>query len=395
LYLQKKPDIELIIKNAEDNLPHWEEAIREFEIRFSNMPFSVDVENKADAVLNAKTPSIKFKYKGKDIPRDKLVEDVLSQGEKRAFYLLNVIFQIKSRKLENKRTLFIVDDIADSFDYRNKYAIVEYLKDLSRVENFYVIVLTHNFDFFRTLRSRILFRPFNNTHSYVAERTDSQIFLIPAVNKNVIDPFANWRLGVNNNQKHLIACVPFVRNLIEFKFGTNHKYFIQLTHVLHIKQQDTVNDVNATVDISIADIEPIFNEVLSGIKFTFDNKDTLKLVAVIDSVAEGIIHEKNTDTIILEDKIILAISIRLKAEKFMLSIMSDIETIDDNQTGYLIRTYKERFRDQEGQNDIIKTLETVGIITPENIHLNSFMYEPILDMGIDELIRLYGAVSSF
>ena len=30
--------------------------------------------------------------------------------------------------------------------------------------------------------------------------------------------------------------------------------------------------------------------------------------------------------------------------------------------------------------------------TPENIHLNAFMYEPILDMDIVELLNLYGQV---
>ena len=33
-------------------------------------------------------------------------------------------------------------------------------------------------------------------------------------------------------------------------------------------------------------------------------------------------------------------------------------------------------------------------MTPENIHLNSFMYEPILDMSDDHLRVLYEEVSS-
>jgi hypothetical protein len=31
-------------------------------------------------------------------------------------------------------------------------------------------------------------------------------------------------------------------------------------------------------------------------------------------------------------------------------------------------------------------------MTPENIHINSFMYEPILDMGIDDLKGIYERV---
>lgn len=37
-------------------------------------------------------------------------------------------------------------------------------------------------------------------------------------------------------------------------------------------------------------------------------------------------------------------------------------------------------------------LNEVNIMTPEHIHVNSFMYEPILDMDIVELHRLYQAI---
>ena len=50
---------------------------------------------------------------------------------------------------------------------------------------------------------------------------------------------------------------------------------------------------------------------------------------------------------------------------------------------------------QFGDKDIIKVLEKVNIMTPENIHLNSFMYEPILDMDIVELLNLYKIVAKF
>ena len=34
-------------------------------------------------------------------------------------------------------------------------------------------------------------------------------------------------------------------------------------------------------------------------------------------------------------------------------------------------------------------LDRVALMTPENIHLNSFMYEPIIDMGEGQLRKLY------
>ena len=40
----------------------------------------------------------------------------------------------------------------------------------------------------------------------------------------------------------------------------------------------------------------------------------------------------------------------------------------------------------------INVLQRVVLMTPENIHLNSFMYEPILDMSDGHLRKLYGEV---
>jgi hypothetical protein len=36
----------------------------------------------------------------------------------------------------------------------------------------------------------------------------------------------------------------------------------------------------------------------------------------------------------------------------------------------------------------------VVLMTPENIHVNSFMYEPILDMSDEHLRKLYGDVAA-
>jgi hypothetical protein len=48
-------------------------------------------------------------------------------------YILNIIFEVKARIKANQETIFIVDDIADSFDYKNKYAIIEYLKEILEI----------------------------------------------------------------------------------------------------------------------------------------------------------------------------------------------------------------------------------------------------------------------
>ena len=43
----------------------------------------------------------------------------------------------------------------------------------------------------------------------------------------------------------------------------------------------------------------------------------------------------------------------------------------------------------KAEDDKIKLLEQVNLMTPENIHFNSFMYEPILDMSDEHLRQLY------
>jgi hypothetical protein len=51
-----------------------------------------------------------------------------------------------------------------------------------------------------------------------------------------------------------------------------------------------------------------------------------------------------------------------------------------------VRKFKKEFPTEKAG---IKVLERVALMTPENIHLNSFMYEPILDMSDEHLRRLY------
>lgn len=223
LYKSKEKNLEAIIQKAKDGKSAWESAIAEFENRFSNVPFKISISNKADAVLNNQAPSIDFSFQGKPVERKTMVDNILSQGEKRAFYLLNVIFEIKSRQLQNKETVFIIDDIADSFDYKNKYAIVEYLNDLNKDSNFYSIILTHNFDFYRTITSRLGLLRDSRKH---AIKTTDGISLIKEVYQQ--PPFKTWmdclksrqyydkNFTVDHARKHILALIPFVRNLIDY-----------------------------------------------------------------------------------------------------------------------------------------------------------------------------------
>ncbi len=395
IYSSKKEEIQKIIIEANNESDEWKSTINTFKRRFVGLPFEIEVSNKKDSVLGLNKPELAIYFVDHDtarkefVERDFLAQKVLSQGEKRAFYLLNIIFEIQARLIKGQETLFVIDDIADSFDYKNKYAIVEYLKDLSNDENFYSIILTHNFDFFRTIHSRILHGRYRGTHSLIAEKLTDEIKLISAEEKNIITPFESWRQNVSSNEKHLVACIPFVRNLIEFKDGQQSDGYRFLTHTLHRKTQDGA--VKATADITIADLQAPFLNVLSDAIFTFTNTNK-KIVDVIEEQITAIKGAENSGSIVLEDKVVLAIGIRLKAEEYMWSKVTKQDPINGSQTGILFGRYKQDFKGKEIHKKVIETLESVNIMTPENIHLNSFMYEPILDMGIDDLKSLHDEV---
>ncbi len=93
-----------------------------------------------------------------------------------------------------------------------------------------------------------------------------------------------------------------------------------------------------------------------------------------------------------ENKIVLSIAIRLFAEKYMVEKINDqafLDSISSNQTPKLLQRYSELFNNDEKQ---IKIINRVILMTPENLHLNSFMYEPILDMSDEHLKALYSDV---
>ena len=63
--------------------------------------------------------------------------------------------------------------------------------------------------------------------------------------------------------------------------------------------------------------------------------------------------------------------------------------IKQNQTPSLLKRFAADFG---GKHETVKTLRKVVLMTPENIYLNAFMYEPILDMSDDSLKALYSEV---
>ena len=386
-----------------DDTP-WKKALEIYDKRFS-VPYKMEIVNLKGAVIGESIPKVEFSFTEGDktvqMSRDKLDElDTLSQGEKRALYLLNIIFEVEEIKRKHEEVLFIVDDIADSFDYKNKYAIVEYLYEIAQDDRFSMIILSHNFDFYRTVSSRLGL----NRKNRLCAGTDDKGIVLTAEHYQK-QPFSQWK--EHPTRKNVIAMIPFVRNLVEYgrdlkvclddheNEGVNDDFNL-LTMLLHEKSE--------TANMRFSDLKSIYKAYLGIDEFEADVEPDKHIIEALYEICD---HLTEADAE-LENKVLLAMAIRHKAETFMKNELraytgqlswrknrraNETGTSNQfllmveqkgNQTRELLNGYK-----QFGEEKAVSILEDVAIMTPENIHLNSFMYEPIMDMDILELIALY------
>lgn len=156
----------------------------------------------------------------------------------------------------------------------------------------------------------------------------------------------------------------------------------KLTSLLHWKPD--------TATITIADLDQIYHRLFSPLGAPRNHPG-----AVVDLIQN---EAKKCTTagvgVNFENKIVLAIAIRLCAEKFMIAQIANptfVNAITRNQTPILFKEFRRLF---PTKSEAIRILNDVMLTTPENIHLNSFMYEPILDMSDEHLRGLYNEVLS-
>lgn len=381
-YASAKDVIAETAKQALEEKTKWAAVVTQFNERFY-VPFKLVVQNQQDVILKGETPKIVFEFQDGQgtcgVEEDKLLQ-VLSQGEKRALYILNVLFEIQARLESTQQTLLIIDDIADSFDYKNKYAIIEYFNDISKIPFFRLVFLTHNFDFHRTISSRLQIA--RSRRLFAKKNQGTLSFVEEKYQKN---PFLIWKSGLAKKSSFLVACIPFVRNLAEYCHGVTSPHYLKLTSLLHIKSDSRT--------LTVGDLEALFKAtLLDQATLTLPNPEKSVMQLIYDEAEE--LAAKADDDVELESKVILSIGIRLRAEELMIAKINDaafVESISSNQTFEL---YSRFSLDFPNARDHIVVLSQVNLMTPENIHLNSFMYEPILDMSALHLCDLYRKVKA-
>ncbi|WP_416440570.1 hypothetical protein ACH3O9_11585 [Leeuwenhoekiella sp. A16] len=380
-YEEKKNRLQEIISASKKEFELWTKIILTFNSRF-HVPFEVNIVNQEDIILKKETANLNFDYadRGEEAikqNRENLLT-ILSKGEQRAYFILHFLFEIEARKLKTNKNLLIFDDVADSFDYKNKFAIIEYIKEIHEQNHFKTIVLTHNFDFYRTVSSRL-----HLDRDVIYMTTKNLQNEITFHKGQYINDVFSYLIRNYQNPKFFISLIAFVRNLIEYSESKSNDDYLTLTSCLHRKEE--------TANIKVHQIFNIFKDRLVKLEDKTINFGDEYLIDFIIQTADSISDEE-IDEIALENKICLSIAIRLQAEKYLIGKLPriDLSTIKKNQTQFLYREYCISYPESEARI----TLDKVNLMTPENIHINAFMFEPLIDMSIHHLNLLYKTVSN-
>lgn len=369
-----------IVDSYKDNRLLWDEILKEFNERFE-FPLEVDIANRNNAIIGIEVPVFKFTYvdgtRRKGVSENQLNE-FLSTGEKNVFSILNFLLELKIKILNYNRTIVVVDDIVDSFDYKNKYATVAYLDELSRNTSIQMLIMTHNFDFYRTM-SR------SEMKKYIAFGINGKITLEPFVDFSGFTTLKNWKKYYKNDNVKIAnyySLIPFARSLEELRNGDSRIYKV-LTKALHYKQ--------GFEEKKFWRLFGATEKSIGFIPWRLANKKVYQsLFDVCDVITESSRTTKAQKKL-LQDKLVISIGIRILFEKKVISKYSlskvFLSSIKVNQTRAIVKKL-ENIMDPLDQTIANKVM----VYTPEFIHINTFMIEPIIDLSIENLVSLYTEV---
>lgn len=114
-----------------------------------------------------------------------------------------------------------------------------------------------------------------------------------------------------------------------------------------------------------------------------------KYLSCIKIKAEEIINSAAINETNLQEKVVLGIFIRLFTDKYMWNKYVEKHGIDPevsdvkNQSRYLYNLISNNI--DENKKSILLTAFTIA---PSFVHINSFMFEPLIDVGTEKLIDI-------
>ncbi len=355
-----KKELNNVLKIAQDKQTNFERAIEIYKNRFHPI-FDIKIVNKAESMLGIKTPTITFyhnRYCEIPVSETKLSQ-ILSSGEKTTLNILKFIVEYENCK--KYHPFIILDDIVETFDYSNRYAFMEYINDLVNLD-VPTIVMTHNFEFYRTVSKRI-----PKLRKSVAS----------ANSNGVVDIQTNNR--INKNMENVLKCsniydffcaIPYLREIKTILLEDTKT----LDSCLHYKEN--------TSKLQIKDILLQFpSNAIKSLKIDENDIYMEKLFEIADNLS-------GFDDFDIVKKTILSLSCRLLIERKIIANNFNLLTnINTNQTAQLLDLYGEKLFP-----NVKKYLEAVQLSTPEFIHANAFMYEPLIDINGKYLFELYNQI---
>ena len=188
-----------------------------------------------------------------------------------------------------------------------------------------------------------------------------------------------------NSIRAFISCIPFARNIIEYTHGDNDDFRL-LTSCLHIKDNTEAIKLNEIRDVIFRALM-IKQEIKDSINYNGE-----KFLPAIYKEADDILVDINE--IEITNKIVLSMAIRLKAEQYMKSMLTPEQRSEvrsnANQTGELVKVFK-KYHTLDKPKEY-RLMNQVLMLTSENIHINNFMFEPLVDISIAHLKNLYNNI---
>lgn len=378
--LSAKKRIKEIIDKSSSHTTEWDRVLAVYNQRFINKNFEIVIGNSYEAILDIKVPIFekKLRNNGRNITSE--IQQRFSSGEKRAIYILSLLYEIELAKIEGKEFTLVLDDIVDSFDYKNKYSMIEYLKDLANEPKIQLIILTHNFDFYRSCRITI---GSDLQSKLLAYEVSGGVELIDAKNKEFenFSFISNWKSQAKT--KSMIALLPFIRNIYEIKDGSSNTNYKEICHFLHYD--------NDTVSIKLNALDSIFDSfsVMKSPDYS-NNLYFETLIYEVNRILSEVLREDK-----LLEKILLGIFIRLSTDKILLDRYinqngSNPIITGNNWTLELYRMTKPYLSPEE-----FELYNKAITIAPSFLHVNGFMYEPLVDVGLQRIIEVVNELKTF
>lgn len=107
-----------------------------------------------------------------------------------------------------------------------------------------------------------------------------------------------------------------------------------------------------------------------------------------NQISEVTVSPSEGSIVALEDKVVLSIGIRLLAEKHMLEKGATVGG-NFNRTYALYDSFVKKYGNNLQMGDVLFKLNCCVAFLPDFIHMNSFHYEPLVDLEGSKLAEYY------